>query len=589
MNKERNFKTYALMWKTICYKPMVYIIDCILWALIHLSPLVPGLIAREFFNMLSGNANINIGIWGLVALIIITALVRIVLIYWGVYADILFRFLVSSLLRRNILKQVFNHPGANSISASQGEALNCLRDDVDQAENAVDWTIDVIGTSLFTIVAVIILLNINAKITIFVFAPIVVVLAIAHGARKKVQKYRKASRAASSKVSGAIGEIFNSIQAIKVSGSEEHIVNNFRELNKNRHKLMLKDTLLTQLLNSIFQNTVSFGTGLTLLLAAQSMKSGNFTVGDFSLFIYYLGFVTDFTEFFGNFIAVYQQTGIAFQRMISILKGISSDKLVEYNPIYLKENIPEVKYNIKIGKNSLENLEVKDLTYIYEGSNKGIENISFSLKSNTFTVITGRIGSGKTTLLRTLLGLLNKNSGNIRWNDKTIEDPSAFFVFPHSAYTAQIPHLFSDTILNNILLGLKKEKVDINKAAYSAVLEQDLSIMEKGLDTIVGPRGVKLSGGQIQRVATARMFARNAELFVFDDISSALDVNTERLLWTRLFERKKVTCLVASNRKAALQHADHIIVLKDGHVEAQGKLKDLLESCEEMQQIWENA
>jgi ATP-binding cassette, subfamily B, bacterial len=206
-------------------------------------------------------------------------------------------------------------------------------------------------------------------------------------------------------------------------------------------------------------------------------------------------------------------------------------------------------------------------------------------------VITGRVGSGKSTLVRVLLGLLPRQAGEITWNGNVVTDPAGFFRPPRCAYTPQVPRLFSDTLRNNVLLGQPDDAGRLEDAIHLSVLEQDLSQLERGLETLVGPRGLRLSGGQVQRAAAARMFVRQPELLVFDDLSSALDVETEQALWERLDARRnakagELTCLVVSHRKAALARADHIVVMKDGHVEAEGKLADLLESCAEMQALW---
>jgi ATP-binding cassette, subfamily B, bacterial len=105
----------------------------------------------------------------------------------------------------------------------------------------------------------------------------------------------------------------------------------------------------------------------------------------------------------------------------------------------------------------------------------------------------------------------------------------------------------------NILPGVPEHVVDLDLVVHAAVLERDLPDLEEGLDTLIGPRGVKLSGGQIQRVAAARMFVRPADLLVVDDLSSALDVETERVMWERLLQRPDLTCLAVSHRHAALR------------------------------------
>jgi ATP-binding cassette subfamily B protein len=233
------------------------------------------------------------------------------------------------------------------------------------------------------------------------------------------------------------------------------------------------------------------------------------------------------------------------------------------------------------------------LTYRHPTTGRGIFDIDLHLAHGSFTVVTGRIGSGKSTLLRVLLGLLPLDSGAVYWNGQMVEQRADFFVPPRAAYTGQVPRLFSDTLRNNILLGMPEAAADLDGAIYGAVMEKDLAALEAGMETMVGPRGVRLSGGQIQRAAAARMLVRRPALYVFDDLSSALDVETERILWERLFAQAGAqngnapTCLVVSHRRAALRRADHIIVLKDGRVEDEGRLDALLGRCTEMQQLWE--
>ena len=151
-----------------------------------------------------------------------------------------------------------------------------------------------------------------------------------------------------------------------------------------------------------------------------------------------------------------------------------------------------------------------------------------------------------------------------------------------------MPHLFSDTIKDNLLLGLPDNSEQMQSAIELAVFKKDLEEVEDGLNALVGPKGKKLSGGQQQRLATARMLLQESELKVFDDLLSALDIETEQKFWERLFQNNKDhTFLVVSHKPLVLQEADQIIILKKGKIEASGTLDTLLYTSPEMQRLWE--
>ena len=550
-------------------------------------PHIAGLLIRAIFDSLSGEAAIGVNVYTLIALLIANAAAKAVAIFADVWVYFNFRWSVAALLRTNLFTHILKRPGARAVPDSPGEAVSRFRGDVDEIAFYLSESLIVVAFGIFTAVAVVVMFRIDPLITLVVTLPLLVIILVANRAENAVHKYREASRKSAGQVTGFIGELFGAAQAIQVASAEERIVNKFSEINASRKNAAVKDRLFSELLRSIFRNTATLGTGLVLLMAGEKMATGSFTVGDFAIFVYYLGFTTDFAGMVGEHLAWIKQVGVSFERIFHLLQDAPPETAVQRSHIYLHKDLPEIPFVPKDDSHTLDVLEARGLRYIYKETQRGISGVNLTIPRGSFTVITGRVGSGKTTLLRVLLGLLPLEEGEIRWNGQLLQNPAMFLVPPRTAYTPQVPLLFSESLKDNILMGIPEGKTNTEAAIQSAVMERDLSEFEHGLDTMLGAKGVKISGGQRQRTAAARMFVRNPELLVFDDISSALDVETERILWERVFAQQNATCLAVSHRKPALRRADHIIVLKDGSIESEGKLNDLLESCTEMQRLWQ--
>ncbi len=222
----------------------------------------------------------------------------------------------------------------------------------------------------------------------------------------------------------------------------------------------------------------------------------------------------------------------------------------------------------------LQRLTLDGLTAVHDDGTVGVCDVDLSIDAGQLVLLAGRVGAGKSSLLGAVAGLVD-HEGALRWNGRAVEDPQRFLRPGQVAYVGQVPRVLSGSVADNVALDHDLGALGLDDALDDARMSADLELTG-GHAALVGHRGVRLSGGQVQRLALARALASGAELLVADDVSSALDARTEVELWEAL-RRRGTTVLGASAKRAALGRADKVVVLEAGRVVASGRWSALAE------------
>jgi len=556
-------------WRLGRYRPGLYAVSMALWVAFHALPLGVGLVLQQVFDALAGPRPAAISLAGLLAVLVGVEAARAADLWLASRVWTSSWHHMGALLRLNMLRAQLasGGPEAAVLPGTPGEAVTRFRDDVDDLLQFLDTWLDVAGTMLFAGIAVAVMVRIDPVVTVAVALALAGMAVATRTLAGRIRSWRRADREATAAVTGFLGELFASVLTVKAAGAGGAALRRLGELNRARGRAALRDQLCSDLLDSFNASTVDVGIGLVLLLAAPAMRRGDFTVGDLTLFASYTGHLIGLPYFAGRLLVRRRQAGVAVERMTRLLPPGASGSLVTPRRVDLtgRDGDGPPVAAAPPPRDRLEVLELRGLEAVHPSSGRGVRGADLLLRGGTLTVVSGLVGSGKTTLLRALLGLLPLDAGQVRWNGGPVEDPAAFLVPPRCAYVPQVPRLFSESLADNLLLGASPPAGDLAAAVRLAVLDEDVVAMPDGLATLIGARGVRLSGGQTQRAAVARAFVRRPELVVLDDVSSALDLDTEARLWERLLTGE-TTCLAVSNRAATLARADQVVQLDRGRV-----------------------
>lgn len=565
-------------------RPGLFLVNLGLWSISHLAPLLPGYVTKVYYDGIAGAAPMTITPLSILLLLAAIGVTRGLVgvgaeWFWG---DLWTR--TTGLVRLNLLRLIAARPAALATPRSSSETVSRVRDDVEEGCVPMEEVIDGVGVIGFAVGAVAIMASIDWVITCIVTVPIILSALAVQAVKARVSELRRASRDAGADVAEFIGEVFSSFTAFKLAPGIDGAARRLQRLNHARRRAALRERVLAQVLEGVSDGTAVACTSL-LLFYLSATGERTFTVGEFVLFVTYLDQVADYAQWMMGMLVNLRRARVSLARLRRTMPPAAGAA-----ELTCRDAAAAAERDTRVSRvEPLQRLEVRGVTYLHPAGG-GVIDVDLTLERGSFTVVTGRIGAGKTTLLKVLLGLLPHQAGELRWNGVVIAHPDRFMAPPRVSYTPQNPKLFSSTIEDNILLGAPAAPAALAAAVHDAVLEPDLAAMAEGLRTRVGPRGLRLSGGQVQRVAAARMLAQGAQLLVIDDLSSALDLKTERLLWDRVLGRlrgARPTCLVVSHRRRVLRRADRIVLLSGGRVAAAGAPEALLAESAELRRIWD--
>ena len=544
-----------------------------------LFPLAVFFIEQHIFNALALTSHAWV-LWGLLAGYVGVICLRIGALLMEAWGDVTFRYRVNGVLQHNTLHHALTQrAGAEPLPVSALEAINRLRDDVGEVADFPLWIPEVIGTTLAAGMAFAAMATIDLRLTVISAIPLLLLGIVAYLIWPYYLRYRYAAGTLADQYTSLLGSILAGAQSLILRNSAPAALQRLDHIAQQRQQVGVRGEMVQHAQNALVGVGVAVCSVVVYWYGGAAVMRGSIGIGDLLLLISGLSVIVWMPNVIATFLGDYAQQSVSIARLAAFMPEAPLNLI---RPWRWWHAAPAAAAPAVADLPPIRTLRLANVGYRY-GDSAGIHGASLTITRGTLTVVTGKVGSGKSTLLNLLSGLLAPQTGAIWWNEQPITQLGA----PHVVATTQIPFLVSDTLAHNILLGADPQQ--LATVIRDSALESDIAQLPDGRDTVVGPRGVRLSGGQRQRVALARALLRNAQILVLDDISSAVDVNTEAQLWQTLRRYGSGTIVASSHRPALLQHADQIVLVDAGQIVAIGRLDALLATQPLMHAIWHEA
>lgn len=447
-----------------------------------------------------------------------------------------------------------------------GETLSILQKVRTDMEKFITVFINILFISLIGLIFVIgYSLSISYKVTLVYTLSIPVIGLLSWFLSRKIKTIQRSIVGETTALAGSTTESLRNIELVKSLGLADQEID---RLNKTTYKI-----LGLELRKVKYVRSISFVQGTTVNLVRSSMVvillmlifDKNITVGQYLMFLFHSFFLFGPLQEIGTVILAWREAEVSLGNFKKILS----------TP---KEHRPENPVTVqKINTLSFDNVSFKHLS----GKTNALSNIFFTTKEGETIAFVGPSGSGKTTLVKLLVGLYQPMEGSIRYNQVSGKEIDLNQLREKIGFVTQDTQLFSGTIRENLLFvkpGASDE--DCMRVLQQAACQNLLARADKGLDTVIGEGGVKVSGGEKQRLSIARALLRNPDILVFDEATSSLDSLTEEEITKTIRDVSDLTSqitIIIAHRLSTIRHADRIYVLEKGNIIEQGKHTELLE------------
>lgn len=446
-----------------------------------------------------------------------------------------------------------------------GETLGILQKVRTDCEKFITSFISVLFATLVGMIFVIIYsLTVSYKVTLVYFASVPIIAFTSWLLSRKIKVVQKSIVKETTALAGSTTESLRNIELVKSLGLANQEID---RLNKTTYKILgleLKKVKYVRGMSFLQGTTVNFIRSVMIVILLLLIFDNELTPGMYFTFLFYSFFLFTPLQELGNLIITYREAEVS---------------LLNFNRIL---NLPKERkpaHPVHVG--SITHLSFNNVSFKHQSaSTNALNDISFATRSGQTVAFVGPSGSGKTTLVKLLVGLYQPNEGTVLYNDVASSDINLDDLRARIGFVTQDTQLFAGTIRENLLF-VRPDATDeecmsvLKKAACQSLLAR----ADKGLDSVIGEGGVKVSGGEKQRLSIARALLRQPDILVFDEATSSLDSITEEEITETIRDvsaiRNQITILIA-HRLSTIMHADRIFVLERGHIIESGRHEELL-------------